>query len=44
MKSPEHKRAGNGWGVSHEKTAYSKGVLTQIGALYRWIDRKRENS
>lgn len=34
MKSPEHKRAGNGWGVSHEKTAYSKGVLTPDRRMY----------
>ena len=44
MKSPEYKEAGNGWEVSHEKTAYSKGVLTQTGDIYRWIDRKQENS
>lgn len=44
MKSPDDKEAGNGWEVSHGKTAYSKRVLTQTGDICRWIGGKRENN
>lgn len=41
--------AGNGWTVSHTIIAYSKRVLTSVEIhsreeLYRWTDRKPENS